>query len=130
MPYVDVLRTTTNPDLPLTKGEYKEFGNPRESILDMKEILSVSPVHTLPPDGAPGEFVLTHVGLLDKQVFAYESFKWIHMLRGEDTSHPKGKYVMLEKNEAHQYKSKQMPHFRGGDLAIIDAWAEETLRLA
>lgn len=130
VPYVDVLRTTTNPDLPLTKGEYKEFGNPRESILDMKEILSISPVHTLPPEGAPGVFVLTHVGLLDKQVFAYESFKWIHMLRGEDMSCPKGKYVMLEKHEAHQYKSKHMPHFRGGDLAIIIAWAEQTLHLA
>jgi hypothetical protein len=82
VPYVDVLRTSSNPDLPLTIGEYEEFGNPSERILNFKELLSVSPVNTLSNNGAPGVFVLTRVGLLDKQVFAYESFKWIQKLRG------------------------------------------------
>ena len=125
-PYVDVLRTTTNPSLPLTKGEYKEFGNPKVNILDMKELLSVSPVNTLPPDGAPGVFVVTHVGLLDRQVLAYESVKWIQMLRGE-TESPAGKYVTFERNEAHQYTPKKMPHFRATDLAVIQEWMEGTL---
>jgi uncharacterized protein (UPF0248 family) len=135
VPYVDVLRTTTNPDLPLTKGEYKEFGNPHNKIREFKELLSVSPINTLPPDGAPGVFVLTHVGLLDQQVLAYESFKWIQRLRGaeepraSDMIHPKGKYVTFERKEAHVYRPNRMSRFRAIDLAIMDAWADQTLRL-
>jgi len=135
VPYVDVLRTTTNPSLPLTKGEFKEFGDPLRKILDMKELLSVSPVHTLPPEGAPGVFVLTHVGRLDRQVYAYESFKWIQLLRGatseeeRDPSHPHGKYLAFETKEAHQYRPEHLPHLRGVDMAILHAWVEGTLRL-
>lgn len=135
VPYVDVLRTTTNPSLPLTKGEYKEFGNPHDKIREFKELMTVSPINTLPPDGAPGVFVLTHVGLLDQQVLAYESFKWIQRLRGaEEPSqsamiHPKGKYVTFERKEAHQYKPTHMSRFRAIDLAIIDSWADRSLRL-
>ena len=129
VPYVDVLRTSSNPSLPLTKGEYQEFGNPRDNILNFKELLSVSPVNTLPADGAPGVFVMSHVGLLDRQVYAYESFKWIHKLRGEHVTKPNGKYVTFERQEAHQYRPKRMPHFRGVDLAILEAWVEGELRL-
>jgi pimeloyl-ACP methyl ester carboxylesterase len=132
VPYVDVLRTSSNPSLPLTKGEYQEFGNPKEKILNFRELLSVSPINTLPTDGAPGVFVMSHVGLLDKQVYAYESFKWIQKLRGvvcEREDQPKGKYVTFERHEAHVYQPKRMPHLRGVDLAILEAWVEGTLRL-
>lgn len=135
VPYVDVLRTSSNPELPLTIGEYKEFGNPLEKILNFKELMTVSPVNTVPCDGAPGVFVMSHVGLLDRQVFAYESFKWIQKLRGasspdqSDMSDPKGKYVVLEKNEAHQYKPHRMPRFRAMDFAILNAWVDQKLRL-
>lgn len=131
VPYVDVLRTSSNPNLPLTKGEYQEFGNPIEKILNFRELLSVSPINTLPTEGAPGVFVLSHVGLLDKQVYAYESFKWIHTLRGvsEREERSKGKYVTFERHEAHVYQPKRMPHLRGVDLAILEAWIEGTLRV-
>ena len=134
VPYVDVLRTSSNPKLPLTVGEFKEFGNPKERILNFKELLSVSPINTLPAGGAPGVFVLSRVGLLDKQVFAYESFKWIQRLRGatipdeSHPSHPNGKYVTIEKNEAHQYSYNNFSKCRARDLAIINAWADGTLR--
>jgi hypothetical protein len=74
------------------------------------------------------------VGLLDKQVFAYESFKWIQKLRGytsnDDVSSndPKGKYVTFERNEAHQYRPSRFPRFRAIDLAILDNWAEGKLK--
>ena len=125
VPYVDVLRTSSNPDLPLTVGEFDEFGNPLENILNFKELLSISPVNTLSNDGAPGVFVLSHVGLLDKQVFAYESFKWIQKLRG--TSNLKGKYITFERDEAHQYRPQKMPRFRATDLAILDSWIDKKL---
>jgi len=133
VPYVDVLRTSTNPDLPLTVGEYDEFGNPREKILNFQELLSVSPINSLSTEGAPGVFVLSHVGLLDRQVYAYESFKWIQRLRGVLTPEqmkedaPKGKYVTFEKSEAHVYRPKKMPRFRAMDLAVLDAWVDGEL---
>ena len=132
-PYVDVLRTSSNPDLPLTVGEYKEFGNPKNHILNFKELLAVSPINSLPADGAPGVFVISRVGLLDRQVYAYESFKWIQKLRGVSSHddfavvHPKGKYVTFEKNEAHKYSTKQFPKFRAIDLAILNAWVDKKL---
>jgi hypothetical protein len=132
VPYVDVLRTTTNPDLPLTKGEYKEFGNPKQHIREFRELLAVSPVNTLPPDGAPGVFVLTHVGLMDQQVLAYESFKWVQRLRGHEEEiegPPKGKYVTFERQEAHHYRVTHMARFRAVDLAILEAWVRGALHL-
>jgi hypothetical protein len=134
VPYVDILRTSTNPDLPLTMGEFEEFGNPAERILNFKELLSVSPINTLPADGAPGVFVMSRVGLLDRQVFAYESFKWIQRLRGGALtsdgliSHPNGKYVTFERKEAHQYSPLRFSRFRAIDLAILDNWVEGKLK--
>jgi len=135
VPYVDVLRTSSNPDLPLTIGEFDEFGNPLERMINFKELLSVSPVNTLPTDGAPGVFVMSRVGLVDKQVFAYESFKWIQKLRGfaapdnSNMSDAKGKYVTFERDEAHHYRASKFPRFRAIDLAILDTWVDGKLKL-
>jgi oligopeptidase B len=132
VPYVDMLRDTTNPTLPLTVGEYKEFGNPRESVSNMMELLKVSPMNTLPADGAPGVFVLSRVGLLDRQVYAYESFKWIQKLRGNHTTIdtiPKGKYVMFEQREAHVYGKKRFLPTHATDLAIMDSWMDGKLKI-
>jgi oligopeptidase B len=134
VPYVDVLRTSSNSTLPLTVGEFKEFGNPKERIINFKELLSVSPINTLPTDGAPGVFVMSRVGLLDKQVFAYESFKWIQRLRGylspdvSKLSDPKGKYVTFERKEGHMYSINRFPRFRAIDLAILNAWVDKKLK--
>lgn len=135
VPYVDVLRTSSNPDLPLTIGEYDEFGNPLERIQNFKELLKVSPINTLPSDGAPGVFVIDRVGLLDRQVFAYESFKWIQKLRGHTSpdesisSAPRGKYVTFERDEGHQIRPHKFPRSRAIDLAILDSWVEGKLKL-
>lgn len=132
VPYVDMLRDTTNPKLPLTVGEYKEFGNPRASLLHFDELLHVSPINALPADGA-SMFVLTRVGLLDRQVYAYESFKWIQHLRGSTSTiitDPKGKYVIYDNHEAHVYGRKKYIPAHAMDLAILDAWAKKQLRIS
>jgi hypothetical protein len=113
-------------------GEYKEFGNPRESILDFAELLAVSPMDTIPADGAPGVFVLSRVGLLDRQVYAYESFKWIQRLRGNMNTVgliPNGKYVIFDKHEAHKYDKEHYIPTHAIDMAILDAWVEGRLQL-
>ena len=97
--------------------------------------MSVSPVNTLPVDGAPGVFVMSRVGLLDKQVFAYESFKWIQKLRGfaspneSDMSDPKMKYVTFERKEAHVYRPNKLSRSRGIDFAILNNWVDGKLNL-
>ncbi len=133
VPYVDVLRTSSNPELPLTIGEFDEFGNPQERIMNFKALMDVSPINTVPADGAPGVFVISRVGLLDRQVFAYESFKWIQRLRGkssdEEKTGSKGKYVIFEKNESHHYRVNRWPRFRAIDFAIFDNWVEGRLKM-
>jgi hypothetical protein len=97
VPYVDILRTTTNPKLPLTQMEYNEFGNPSNSIYEFQEILKLSPVDSLnkPPD----IFVLVRTSENDSQVYTYESLKWIDALRGKKNDSTK--LVYISKNEGH-----------------------------
>jgi len=76
VPYLDVLRTTTNPELPLTDLETDEFGNPNVRISDFKSVLAWSPMELL-VSGTPGVNQLVRTGLNDSEVFAYESAKWV-----------------------------------------------------
>lgn len=123
VPYVDLLRTETNPDLPLTTGEYNEFGNPIERVADFAAMLAVSPVDLLTCAGAPGVFVLARTGLEDRQVFPYEPFKWIRRLRGAEAEEgPVGKYIAFEKDQAHVYQGPAAGEARAVDLAILESW--------
>jgi oligopeptidase B len=98
VPYVDVLLTSTNPRLPLTELEYKEFGNPSENIFDFQKILEVSPIDALitPPDIN----VIIRTSINDTQVYAYESFKWLYKLRGNN-KHNSTKLLSLTSNSGH-----------------------------
>jgi hypothetical protein len=84
VPYVDVLRAGCRPDYPLTKYEYMEFGDPVHVIADFETMLRLGPVSGLGPKGAPGVFVLSRVGLNDRQVYPYESVKWMDALKGDN----------------------------------------------
>ena len=80
VPYVDVLRTTSNPRLPLTQMEYEEFGDPRR-VADYKVLRALSPIDTVPlaPVGAP--VVLARTALHDMEVSPYEAIKWVTKLQ-------------------------------------------------
>jgi len=75
VPYLDVLRTTTNHNLPLTFLETDEFGLPAMRLSDFEGMMKWSPMETLPKGLKISQIVRT--GLNDSQVFAYESAKWI-----------------------------------------------------
>jgi protease II len=81
VPYLDVLRTTTNPALPLTILEYDEFGNPLERPEDYAALVKISPVDivTCAPEAAPKIWVRT--ALHDVQVYPYETLKWSQKMR-------------------------------------------------
>jgi len=120
VPYVDVLRTTTNPSLPLTQLEYEEFGDPATKLQDFGALLRLSPVDLIPEEGIPAIFVLCRTALLDMEVLAYESMKWIRKLRGTKKGQPK--LLAITAGEGHFAKGESATRQRAQDLAILDAF--------
>lgn len=121
-PYVDVLQTASNVKLPLTIFEYLEFGDPAHKIYDFQTMLELSPVNALGPKGAPGVFVLCRVGLNDRQVYAYESVKWMDALRGISGSisgSNEKKLLYLTKGVGHNVHGVDVQMERAEDLLII-----------
>lgn len=82
VPYVDVITTMLDPSIPLTTGEYDEWGNP-----NVKEyydyMLSYSPYDNVEAKAYPAMLVTT--GLHDSQVQYWEPAKWVAKLRALKT---------------------------------------------
>lgn len=78
VPFVDVVTTMLDEEIPLTTGEYDEWGNPNEkSYYDY--MLSYSPYDNVGPKEYPNMLVTT--GLHDSQVQYWEPAKWVAKLR-------------------------------------------------
>lgn len=120
VPYVDVLRTTTNDSLPLTILEYDEFGNPRSSLEDFQTILGLSPVDSLGDGGAPGIFVVACTSMNDREVLTYESMKWIQRLRG---SGGEMKLLRILDGKGHFVKGSAADVQRYEDFVLLNAFA-------
>jgi len=123
VPYLDVLRTTTNPSLPLTELEYEEFGNPAEKLVDLATLVRISPVDRIPERGLPGLRVLLRTGENDMEVLPYEPVKWITRARGgrEDS----GKLLAYSQDEGHFVGGSSVLEERATDLAILLAWQQK-----
>ncbi len=78
VPFVDVLTTMLDESIPLTTGEYDEWGNPNEKIY-YDYILSYSPYDNIRKGYYPPMLVVT--GLYDSQVQYWEPAKWVAKLR-------------------------------------------------
>jgi oligopeptidase B len=78
VPFVDVITTMMDESIPLTTGEYDEWGNP--NIKEQYEyILSYSPYDNVEAKAYPNLLVTT--GLHDSQVQYFEPAKWVAKLR-------------------------------------------------
>lgn len=78
VPFVDVVTTMLDDSIPLTTGEYDEWGNP--NIKDQYDyILSYSPYDNVVSQHYPNLLVTT--GLHDSQVQYWEPAKWVAKLR-------------------------------------------------
>lgn len=123
VPYVDELRTTTNPSLPLTTLEYNEFGSPSIRLEDFISVARLSPADSATMIKTPNILVLTRTAEHDSQVFAYESVKWIRRLRqqsGAPTDAPK--LCIVEKGQGHFTPPDATIQQWALDAAILDAW--------
>jgi oligopeptidase B len=117
VPYVDVLQTAANEDLPLTKFEYNEFGDPAHKIAEFEFLLHLSPVSGLGPEGAPRIFVICRVGMNDRQVYAYESMKWMDALRG--TYQGELKLLHVTEDSGHVLHGDEVYTQRAEDFLIL-----------
>lgn len=79
VPFVDVLNTMSDADLPLTPPEWPEWGNPLESETDYERLLAYSPYDNITQRAYPP--MLITGGLTDPRVTYWEPAKWAAKLR-------------------------------------------------
>jgi len=78
VPFVDVVTTMSDPTIPLTTGEYSEWGNP-ENRKEFEYIMQYSPYDNIDEQEYPS--ILVTGGLWDSQVQYYEPAKYVAKLR-------------------------------------------------
>jgi len=90
VPFVDVITTMSDPSIPLTTGEYDEWGNP-ENKKEFEYMMKYSPYDNIEENEYPS--ILVTAGLWDSQVQYYEPAKYVSKLRDFN----KGKNPILMK---------------------------------
>ncbi|WP_461632943.1 S9 family peptidase [Labilibaculum euxinus] len=84
VPFVDVVTTMLDESIPLTTGEFDEWGNPKNKEY-YDYMLSYSPYDNVEAKDYPAMLVTT--GLHDSQVQYWEPAKWVAKLRVMKTDH-------------------------------------------
>ena len=93
VPFVDVLNTMMDADLPLTPGEWPEWGNPITDPAAFELIRSYSPYDNVTAQDYPPLFISG--GLNDPRVTYWEPAKWAAKLRATKTD---GNVLLLKTN--------------------------------
>ena len=121
VPFVDVLNTMSDEDLPLTPPEWPEWGNPLTDAEAYDCILDYSPYDNV--QARPYPAILATCGLSDPRVTYWEPAKWVARLRPATTS---GRPVLLKTNmqAGHGGSSGRFEHLKEPALAYAFAiWA-------
>ncbi|MDK1398338.1 S9 family peptidase [Pseudomonas protegens] len=82
VPFVDVLNTMLDPELPLTVTEYDEWGNPEEPEVYAR-IKAYAPYENVRAQAYPALLVIA--GYNDSRVQYWEAAKWVARLRATKT---------------------------------------------
>ena len=122
VPFVDALTTMLDDSLPLTVGEWEEWGNPDASASAYRTMKSYSPydnVVAINPDGSKRHYprLFASGGLNDPRVGFWEPTKWVLKLR--DVNPENLAYLKTEMGAGH-----------GGPSGRYDAWRDEAQVLA
>lgn len=119
VPFVDALTTILDPSLPLTVGEWEEWGNPLESAEIYEIMRSYSPYENIRETDYPA--ILATTGLNDTRVFFVEPAKWVARLRETVTNDPAERPILLK---------TEMVAGHGGKTGRYDAWRETAFEIA
>jgi len=83
VPFVDVINTMSDEELPLTPPEWPEWGNPITSATDYQTMFEYSPYDQISEQDYP--HILATGGLTDPRVTYWEPTKWVARLRATRT---------------------------------------------
>jgi oligopeptidase B len=117
VPFVDVVTTMLDASLPLTVGEFEEWGDPDTSASAYRTMKSYSPYDNVSATNRDGSArVYPHLyaagGLNDSRVGFWEPAKWVLRLRDANVANVA--YLKTEMGTGH-----------GGPSGRYDAWREE-----
>jgi oligopeptidase B len=115
VPFVDVINTMADASIPLTAGEWVQWGNPANEA-EYRYMLSYSPYDNVERKAYPTMLVTT--GLNDPRVAYWEPAKWVARLRSMKTD---GNLLLLRTN---------MGAGHGGSSGRYDALRETAFRYA
>ncbi|MGL5816051.1 MAG: S9 family peptidase [Phycicoccus sp.] len=93
VPFVDALTTMLRPELPLTVGEWEEWGNPLADPEAYRTMRGYTPYENVRPVEYPA--VLATTSLHDTRVYATEPAKWVARLREVVTNDHQARPVLL-----------------------------------
>lgn len=116
VPFVDVVTTMLDESIPLTTGEYDEWGNPNDEAF-YKYMLSYSPYDQVKRADYPALLVTT--GLHDSQVQYWEPAKWVAKLRELRTNKNKPLLMFCNMDTGH-----------GGASGRFEAYKETAMEYA
>jgi oligopeptidase B len=119
VPFVDVLTTMLDPALPLTAGEWEEWGDPIRDPEAYAYIKGYAPYDNVGEHAYPALLVTTNVH--DTRVYVTEPAKWVARLRDRATNDPELDPVLLR---------TWMTAGHAGQSGRYDAWRETAWELA
>ena len=123
VPFVDVLNTMLDPELPLTVTEYDEWGNPQEPEVYAR-IKGYAPYENVSAQAYPHMLVIA--GYNDSRVQYWEAAKWVARLRARKTDDN----LLLLKTELGAGHGGMSGRYQGlRDVALEYAFVLKTLNL-
>ncbi|GAB3585003.1 S9 family peptidase [Calidifontibacter terrae] len=118
VPFVDVLTTITDPTLPLTVGEWEEWGNPLADPAIYACMKSYSPYDNIRAVAYPTVLATTSVN--DTRVSFVEAVKWTQRLRSRVTNGP-DRPVLLK---------TEIVAGHAGSSGRYDGWKQDAFEVA
>lgn len=109
VPFVDVVTTMLDETIPLTTGEYDEWGNPNDKEY-YDYMLSYSPYDQVVAQDYPAMLITT--GLHDSQVQYWEPAKWIAKLRDVRTNRDRPLLMHCNMETGHSGASGRFEAFK------------------
>lgn len=117
VPFVDVLNTMCDAQLPLTPPEWPEWGNPLEDPGACRRIAGYSPYDNVTRQAYPE--ILATAGITDPRVTYWEPAKWVARLRANTTGTGR---VLLHTNMTAGHAGAAGRFARLHEVALVQAF--------